>query len=78
MGKGAVKGASQLGWVAWKSRTQANGKPTWQSKTGRMRFVNSRFWGVYEVGERNMLKFGPQKNAKMVSFPRIEPRLFKQ
>jgi hypothetical protein len=45
------------------------------SKTGRMRFVNSRFWGVYEVGERSLLKFGPQKNAKKLSFPGIEPRL---
>jgi hypothetical protein len=40
-----------------------------------MRFVNSRFWGVCEVGERSMLKFGPQKKAKKLSLPGIEPSL---
>ncbi len=75
MGKDAVKGASQLGRVAWKSRTQAKGKADLAVQNGPHALCKQPFLGVYEVRERSPLKFGPQKNAKILSFPRIEPSL---
>jgi hypothetical protein len=58
--------------------TQAKGGADLALQNGPHALCKQPFLSVYEEGERNLLKFGPQKNAKNLSFPGIEPRLFKQ